>query len=404
MEQIPRREASSRVFVRRLGPKASALRGPAAVSALLLFLAGGLALAAPSKKALRAPSGPRLAVRRLYPDVGGGAHPSPATAKPKRALSLKAPAPAPSLTPQAPAPPLLPSLAPPDHDLFAYRGLGAWADLYDFGKPNNATPAALVDVAAGHGVKTLFVQTGRWRLPGDLADPGDLSAFIEKSHAAGMRVVGWYVPGFADVGSDLRRSVAAAQFVTPSGQQIDGFAADIEDRQGVGGDLGRFNTGIAEYSRGLRAALPDMTLGAIVVDARNNQRAPATWAGFPWHEIAADYDVVLPMGYWSAAKPADGCGNDFDSGGWTRAVAGLSEALMQANKPLHLIGGVADCVTAGEAGAFVDAALGAGAIGGSLYDLVTTLHNPAGDQLWKDLGRFNALIPPPPPDRPAYLP
>jgi hypothetical protein len=151
-------------------------------------------------------------------------------------------------------------------------------------------------------------------------------------------VVGWYLPGFADVDRDIRASAAVLTYATPDGQRFDGFAPDIEDRSAIeqagrrtatvsvppsrscrrsctatvvtdlpaSEVLARFDAGVAEYSRRLRRLVGGATLGAIVPDARNDQRAPDSWTGFPWPEIAARYDAVLPMTYWSVVKPA-GC-------------------------------------------------------------------------------------------------
>jgi hypothetical protein len=233
-------------------------------------------------------------------------------------------------------------------------------------------------------------------------------------------VVGWYVPGFADIDHDIRASLAVLAYTSPGGQHFDGFAPDIEDLSAIQQAgrhtvtvsmprsracpkgctntvvvdaspvdvLARFNAGIAEYSRRLRQSVPvGTTLGAIVLDAKNNARTPGYWVGFPWPEIAARYDVVLPMAYWSVNKPA-ACPAT-DAGPYIRDVVSMTQSLMGTPKPIHPIGGIADCLRAQDVTTYVDATKASGSIGGSLYDLDTTQANPEKDAFWSALARLN---------------
>jgi hypothetical protein len=320
---------------------------------------------------------------------------------------------APAVTPTAAAP------VPPD-PIRAYRGLGAWMDFYDYGHPWSPDPALIVDQLAQRGVRTLFLQTGLWAQGPDLLNPGVFDAFLDHAHARGIRVVGWYLPGFADIDHDLRASLAVLAYTSPSGQHFDGFAPDIEDLSAIQQAgrhtvtvsvprsracpkgctnsvvvdaspvdvLARFNAGITEYSRRLRESVPTgTTLGAIVLDAKNNDRTPSYWVGFPWPEIAARYDVVLPMAYWSVNKPA-AC-PAADAGSYIRDVVSMTESLMGTRKPIHPIGGVADCLKAQDVNTYVDATKASGSIGGSLYDFLTIQANPEKEAFWSALGRLN---------------
>ena len=265
-----------------------------------------------------------------------------------------------------------------------FWGLGSWVDLYDYGHPGNASPEAIIDEMAARGVRTAYVQTARWNTPQDIVDPGAVGGFIQRAHDRGMKVVGWYMPGFADLDLDIRRSMAVLQYTSPRGDRFDGMAPDIEDRAAVGGSRDSFNAGIVAYSQRLRAAVPQGTiLAAIVPDAKNNERAPNRWAGFPWPEIARDYDVVMPMAYWSVAKPLRGCTQiQSDAGAYTREVMDKTLRLMGTARPIHIIGGIADCVTPEEVHGYVEAALQTGAIGGGLYDWATNNSNGARETLW----------------------
>lgn len=298
---------------------------------------------------------------------------------------------APKQIPQAPAAATGPVAQPNIHP---YKGLGAWVDLYDFGKPNTMDPASIVNELADRQVRTIYLQTGRWNIPADIAEPGLMNIFIEAAHARRLRVVGWYLPGFGDLALDLQRSLAVVNYTTPSGQRFDGFAPDIEDRRGVGNDPGRFHAAIIDYSRRLRDAVgPSYALGAIVVDAKNNKRAPASWAGFPWPEIGQLYDVVLPMAYWTVVKRKVDCPSTVDSAAYMREVIAETEALMGTKKPLHPIGGIADCNTPEEIAAFTSVSIELGAVGGSIYDFWTTHTHGGRDAIWGELSRFNRLLP-----------
>ena len=322
-----------------------------AASVMLCVMSAGVLQA----NAHREPADPRgLIVARL--DVAQIGHSVVAPAKPASGLASKlrkaaastvvhsptqspvtATVPAP-VTPTAAAPAVTPTAAaPPPDRILAYRGLGAWVDWFDYGHPWSPDPALIVDQLAQRGVRTLFLQTGLWAQGPDILNPGVFDAFLDHAHAHGIRVVGWYVPGFADIDHDIRASLAVLAYTSPSGQHFDGFAPDIEDLSAIqqAGQhtvtvslpkgrgcpkgctstavvaaspvdvLARFNAGITEYSRRLRQSVPaGTTLGAIVLDAEAVNREASYWVGFPWPEIAARYDVVLPMAYWSITKPA----------------------------------------------------------------------------------------------------
>jgi hypothetical protein len=296
------------------------------------------------------------------------------------------PAPPPEPPPPPPPKPARPARA---IDLNAYRGLGAWIDVYDYELRDQIDPVSAVDEMASRGVKTLFLQTSRWKEPNDFVNSEDVVLFLDRAAKRGIAVVGWYLPGFGDLDRDIRRSLAVLQFATPSGNRFAGFAADIETREEVASDLIRFNNGIAEYSRRLREAVgPGETLAAIVVDAKNNERSPLRWLGFPWEEIGRHYDIVMPMAYWTVRKSSN-CGLEMDATGYIAEVVEKTKALMGTSKPMHVIGGIADCATQAEIDGYVNATKAAGSVGGSLYDFGTTESSPGRDSLWTNLSAFN---------------
>jgi hypothetical protein len=307
-----------------------------------------------------APEAPKVAVK-----------PAPAAPKP---VAAPKPAPAP-----APAPRGTASIDP-------YRGFGMWVDIYDYAIRDSMNIPEVVDTLSKRGVKTLYLQTGRWKDPNDIVNVGAVDLFLENAHARGIKVIGWYVPGFGNLDRDIRRSLVVLEHRSPNGHQFDGFSPDIETREEVGGSAARYNAGVAEYSNRLRAQLPNATLGAIVDDAKNNLRAPERHAGFPWGEISKNYDVVLPMAYWSVTKGKNGgCGTQYDADAYIREVVSLTRTYMGSDRPIHPVGGIADCVTENEVAGYVAAANAVG-IGGSFYDFATV--QASGVAIWKHLANI----------------
>jgi hypothetical protein len=272
--------------------------------------------------------------------------------------------------------------------LIDYEGLGAWVSLYDFAlTAQPIDPAQATAAMAADGVQTLYLQTTRWNLPGPVYDAPVQSEFIEDAHAHGMKVVGWYLPGFADTGLDVANSLGVIDFRTPKGQGFDGLSLDIEDKSAVGGNVAAFDAGIVAFSKKLRSSVgPGAVLGAIVPDAVNNERYPPGWVGFPWPQIAQDYSVVIPMDYWSVTKsPSDCLGVSYDAGAYTRAVYNTTISLMGTQKPMLMAGGVGDCDTLGEVQGYVSAAKSLGSLGAGIYSFETVEHNPSGSAMWKAL-------------------
>jgi hypothetical protein len=280
--------------------------------------------------------------------------------------------------------------SPTPAGLSAYQGLGAWVDLYHYGAAADDPPASVVRSMAARGVRNLYIETARWNSAGALDHPTELGAFIDAAHGSGIKVVGWYMPGFADIPTDVQRSLAVLTFTSPGGQHFDGFAADIEDRSATR-TQDQFNAGIAAYASAVRQAVgPGVTLGAIVPDAKNNERAPAYWAGFPWPQIGDNFDVVQPMAYWSVTKRARTClSAQMDVTSYMNEVIDRTDSLMGRSRPIAPMGGVAYCDTQQEVADYVRTLQARGAIGGGLYDFYALEGNPHAATLWSELTPLN---------------
>jgi hypothetical protein len=268
-----------------------------------------------------------------------------------------------------------PTVAPPGTatglpTVDAYRGLGTWVDIYS-GR-TLAHPSGAAARMKAEGVKTLYLQTSNWRQRADVVRPRTLAAFVEAAHEQGMKVVAWYLPSYKPVRTDLRRSLSAIGFTTPSGQRFDGFALDIEATEV--GSIPLRNRLEGRLASALRRSVgPDYPLGAIVPEA-----GALYWPRFPYAQTARYFNVFLPMAYFSFRVHGAGAVRNY----MMRNIATIRSAT-GASTPVHAIGGLSDTATPSEVAGYVGAARAGGAIGASLYDFSGTKA-----PVWRQMRRF----------------
>src|SRR3954447_20519359 len=190
----------------------------------------------------------------------------------------------PAFEPQSRLAPPPPVAAAGRRGVNAYRGAGAWVDQYDANVLDDPYPALLE--MRDRGVRTVYLETGSWRLPRsrDFRDLVGVSLVIDQAHGLGMKVVGWYLPGLDDVALDMRRTRAALALRTERGGRFDGWAVDIESQR-VRPTSSR-NAALMRYSRELRRlAGGSYALGAIVPDSRSSTVSPGLWPGLPYSSL-----------------------------------------------------------------------------------------------------------------------
>ena len=258
-----------------------------------------------------------------------------------------------------------------------YEGLGAWIDAYDYGpayhRPHEGRLLVPedVDALAARGVSTLFLQATRLdpRSPQGIVDPILVGRFLERFHQRGLRVVGWYLPKFADLESDLANLRLIRDFEV-GGHRFDAIGVDIEWRRDVG-DHGERSRRVVELSRRLRAETSGLSIAAIVYPpVLLDTVYPRHWPGFPWAELAGVYDAWLPMTYWTETAPGSAYREGYRY--TSESIRRLREKLANPSVPVHPVGGVADTSTTEDVEGFVRAAREAGAVGLSVYDFRTT--------------------------------
>jgi hypothetical protein len=282
--------------------------------------------------------------------------------------------------------------------IIMYRGLGTWVDMYDTRAWSDPV-AAVADMAA-HGVRTLYLETGNFHFPASapMYTHGKITAadFIRACHAKGIRIVAWYLPSFAAQARDYSRIMTAIDYRTPDGQKFDSFALDIE-WSGVKSITTR-NARLSALSKKIRAAVgTQFPLGAIIPSPAGMAKNATYWPGFPYKAVAAVYNVMVPMGYYT--YHGDGYANAYRD---TRDnVTIIRTQTGQPSIPIHVIAGDAAKSSASETLAYVRALRETGCIGGSMYDWATT--SPAG---WAALAnvRVNPTQTPAMPLVVGYLP
>lgn len=247
-------------------------------------------------------------------------------------------------------------------DLTPYAGLGTWIDIYS--SSFTADPDRLAAALAGHGVHTLFVQTGNFRQRVDVVGTRQLGDLLEAAHARGIAVVAWYLPGLTNPARDFRRAYAAINFRTSHGDRFDSFALDIESTAVRRSDE-RSNR-LLELSARLRAVVgPDHSLGAIIPSPVGMKLLPRYWPGFPYAALARTYDVFLPMAYFSYRARGRAAVSRYVQ----TSVRIIRERSGDVGFPIHVIGGLAGATDTDDTVAFAHAAASCGARGLSFYDL-----------------------------------
>ena len=241
--------------------------------------------------------------------------------------------------------------------LAPYSGTGSWVSIYDTAAWRD--PSRVVATLAARHIHTLYLQTSNDRQRTAIEFPAQVAAFIDAAHAAGIRVVGWYLPSFAANERDLARIVAGARFTTAAGGRFDSFALDIESTKVRAVPL-RTRRAVALVTAVRRALPRPYTLGAITIDPVGARY----WPGYPFRALARRVDVFLPMTYFTTRASG------------ARAVAAYSIAnvlrlrLLAGDPgfPVHPIGGDARTASLPELRAFLGAATSTHTLGASLWE------------------------------------
>jgi hypothetical protein len=295
-----------------------------------------------------------------------------------------------------------------------YRGLGTWIDKLDwsnlYSKNKPVVSLATVDQIAAAGVQTIYLQIPSYQITSpDIYEPERLLPLIDRAHALGMYVVGWYLPALLDVNTDLRKVVAMANL------DLDGIQIDIEKIDFTTlKDFNVRNARMSEFNRSVRSLLPGRVVTADVIapgwaDGQAGRWAwpnypaaarAANWPGFNYTELVATYDLTALQVYWTENSANSGWRDaqifTLENMNRMRAYAG------RVDYPIQAIGGVKISQSPlNDLVGYIEAARAAGSVGASLYDWTTT---PA--SWWPALWGFRSVVDPrfPAPVLPPYIP
>jgi hypothetical protein len=258
-----------------------------------------------------------------------------------------------------------------------YGGLGSWLDI--FAGRTWSHPAVVVASARAHGVGTLYLQTSNFSQPSDIVRPAALGRFVEAAHAAGLKVVAWYLPGFSNPALDARRALAAIVFRSAHGQRFDGFALDIEASSVANVSLR--NVRLLALAQRLRRTEPaPYPLGAIIPSPVGMHRHPRYWPRFPYSQLATFFDAFLPMAYFSYYAHTSATAYLYAR----NVVTAIRERTGRPDELIHVIGGSTRVMPAAPLAGFVAAVSDCGAQGISLYAFPQT-----SAQDWADLAAAN---------------
>lgn len=241
-----------------------------------------------------------------------------------------------------------------------FQGLGVWVDLYDTSAW--AHPAAAVADMAAHGVRTLYLETSNFNRSVPFVDRGGVIAFLDAAKASHVQVVAWYLPGFVNRSLDVKRSMAAINFQTPAGNRFAGFGLDIESPAVA--DASLRTTRLNAESASLRtAAGATYALAAIIPQPRGLLHNPAYWPGFPYQNLAATYDVIMPMTYFSWHTHGTNGAHQIVN----QNIDLIRQNVGDVHVPIHVIGGIAQESTTEATLGFVRSVREKGIIGASFY-------------------------------------
>lgn len=252
-----------------------------------------------------------------------------------------------------------PSAAAPTQ---VFAGTGAWVSIYD--SRAWRAPERTVDDLSRHDVRTLYLETSNYRQRVDVVQPAILARFLTAAHAAGINVVGWYLPSLAQPTRDLRRALAGAQFATAH-DELDGFALDVESTHVR--SIPRRNSRALALTERLRRALgDDVPLGVITIAPV--RASPSYWPGYPFAKLARRVDVLLPMTYFTARVRGPAAVAAYVA----ENVRTIRGQIGDPTYPVHPIGGSTPSATAAEVASFVGAATACDTVGTSLWEYART--------------------------------
>jgi hypothetical protein len=175
-----------------------------------------------------------------------------------------------------------------DHAAGLVSGKGVWmTEQWDWktDAQNNSVASRLQSFKQA-GVKHIYLEvsdTNRGFYGKDA-----LEDMLHQAHSMGFSVIGWIYSTLDDPVADGKLAADVANYVTKSGDRLDGIGADIEESANMS------DSNVTTFAQTFRSSVSngnDYPLIAVTY--------PATWRpNYPWKAIGENFDVVAPMDYW----------------------------------------------------------------------------------------------------------
>jgi hypothetical protein len=239
--------------------------------------------------------------------------------------------------------------------LTAVQGKGMW---FTYALLRRLPAQAIVNAARAAGLSHLYVEVGD-SAHGFYGAAG-LAALLPVAHRAGIRVLAWVYPYLIDLPADLALSVAAARYVAPSGDRMDGLLADVEETMAEGT--------MRAYGQVLRALLGPDELMAIATFPPQEHKGQT----YPFATAALSWNVIVPMDYWHLQSRVYSVAEVYQ---FVRESVQLIRARTRADEPVEVLGQMftpgqegAGGPSAAEIAACAAAARDAGAVGVSFFE------------------------------------
>jgi hypothetical protein len=254
-------------------------------------------------------------------------------------------------------------------------GKGMWMMWGDWHSNNTDN---LLSVAKAKGVTHLYIEVATSYNNQGFYGSDALDDLLPKAHKAGIKVIGWTYDSLKTPANDAKVDISVAKYRTPSGDQVDGLAPDIEETANV------TTASVTTYSSALRTALGQyypLILCSYPPDWRPN---------FPWQTFGKYYDVIAPMDYWHYRSKAYTYNEAFTE--VANSIKQIRNLTGKPNIPITIIGQGYDMFTddkgsnsptTDEIRGSMDAAKQGGAVGYSLYRW-----NTVSDVEWGAFGTY----------------
>ena len=200
-------------------------------------------------------------------------------------------------------------------------GKGVWLNIWNY----PANPEIFCEQLKAKGIDTIYLQISRSNTPA-IKDPVKLNKIISSAHLRNIKVIGWSYSFLKNPISDAQKFIQAVFYKTPTGDSLDGMAADIEEVTNA--------RSIEQFAKVIRKAVgPKYPLIAITFSPVLKRANPKHYA---WKTIANNFDIIAPMTYWHGFVKYRSEKGAYDY--TTETITKLKEYTENNNIKIHLIG------------------------------------------------------------------